>query len=401
MRSVVGAVFEPEIFMTRDEILGLILKAGSESLAVFGGEFEGGWHIQQVPEELADALHYLSDRNYTNYLEVGAAAGGTARLFKEALGIENVYVIDNNSHPRTALRKQILPDAVEWIGNARSSQAILQLMQWNVKFDLVLLDAEHHYDGVFQYLWIIAPFLAKDAVVCVHDIFSDPGTLHFWREIQLGLWSPAKADRFFGTRLGIGIIRWDEPKRVPVPFHIITPTCRPALLETIDRVFSVYPMRLSPRWHVIAEPACREFDCLSHVHEVIFDGQPGSWGGAQRNVGLESVDSGWVYFLDDDNLLHPALEHVFLRSISLQPKKKAWAFRQVDKNGEVWVAANPPVGFRRVDTGSVVIDRKFIGEERWDYNYTADVTFYERLYRKSPESWGFIDIPCCFYNALR
>lgn len=383
------------------DLLENILNAGSDHLPMFGGRYEGGGYAQQIPEELAETLNYLANRSYENYLEIGAAAGGTARIIKEILRPQRVYVLDNNSHPKCQYRSQILPDAIEWIGNARSANVLMQLLQWKTKFDLVLFDAEPQYHAVFQYVWLVSPFLAENAILCFHDVFYAPGTFRLWNEFQLGLW-PVKAERCIGKRLGIAIGLWcPERRQENINLSIITPVSRPQYLPIIDRFMEVSFSRIRPQWYVIADPICPELGCFKNATEVIIGGQSNTWGGAQRNIGLERVSTGWIYFLDDDNLPHPALEWVFLRCVKTMPHKKAWVFQQVDKDGNIRLRANPPVCIGNVDTGNVIIDRNFIGEVRWSYDYAADGKFWGRLYQKAPHLWGFVDIPCCFYNALR
>ena len=58
---------------TKEEILDFVLNAGSDSVEVFGGNFKGGYELQQCPEEITDFLTTYQDTEITNFLEIGVA----------------------------------------------------------------------------------------------------------------------------------------------------------------------------------------------------------------------------------------------------------------------------------------------------------------------------------------
>lgn len=191
-------------------ILEAILAAGSDDVHMFGGRYDGGLHIQQVPEELADAVMDLQGRPYQKYLEIGAAAGGTARILRDLLEIPNVYVVDDNKHPKHGLRATILPDAVEWIGNSHDPACARQLAEWGCQFDLVLIDADHAYAAVRADLDLVQKFLAPDAVVMLHDVACSPGPKRLWQEIADGQHCGYSAIGAHGQRCGIGLVQWNR-----------------------------------------------------------------------------------------------------------------------------------------------------------------------------------------------
>lgn len=193
----------------RAHILDAILEAGSDNTQRFGGRFEGGYHIQQVPEELADVVMRLRGRPYEHYLEIGAAAGGTARILRELLEIPHVYVIDDNKHPKHSLRATILPDAIEWIGSSQDAECARQLAEWNCKFDLVCIDGDHAYDAVRADLALAQKVLATGAVIILHDIAICEGPKRVWDEITNGQHPGCAAIAAYGQRCGIGLLRWD------------------------------------------------------------------------------------------------------------------------------------------------------------------------------------------------
>lgn len=85
--------------MNKENILEHVLGAGSNSIEVFGGKYNGGYELQQCPQEITEFLFKYQDIEIENFLEVGVAAGGNARIFCDFLKIQNVFTIDLDEHP--------------------------------------------------------------------------------------------------------------------------------------------------------------------------------------------------------------------------------------------------------------------------------------------------------------
>lgn len=119
-------------------------------------------------------------------------------------------------------------------------------------------------------------------------------------------------------------------------------------------------------------------------------------GNFQRNCALDAVSDGWIYFLDDDTVLHPD----FFSELA-KVKSKAVAFEQ---DLGTWVRKVAPSEMRccHVDMGQVAIKREVIGDIRFTLNiYEADGIFIQSVYENNPGVWSFINEPLCYYNKLR
>ena len=102
-------------YITPEEIESVVRSFGSDSLKVVGGDFEGGIHLQQVPDEIS---HCISDllklqnqktiKGIKSFLEIGSAAGGNAFIFNHWFDIERTVIIDDNKHPKHIHRPQTL-----------------------------------------------------------------------------------------------------------------------------------------------------------------------------------------------------------------------------------------------------------------------------------------------------
>lgn len=206
------------------EALATIVKriedAGT-SIGGFGGTWNGGYSSQQVPSELAEAIYFLQHQQLPsprNYLEIGAAAGGTTRLMCELIGFDNVHIIDNNNDGMVdqdgrklwTHRTDNIPHATEWVGDSHSEACRLAVDAWGVAFDVILVDGDHYYDGVRQDTDIALSLANPGAWILFHDVLADScKDVRRWAdEMNAGKVPGLDQHKLCGTRLGIGIYRW-------------------------------------------------------------------------------------------------------------------------------------------------------------------------------------------------
>jgi hypothetical protein len=179
--------------MKYEEILEHVLSAGSNSLNVFGGRFQGGYEIQQYPDEIARLLFDYQDLEVQNFLEIGTASAGNTRLLSEFLQIHNIYTMDLNVHPSIPKARKSNLDNLKatgkichFYGDSHSAEARQWLHSHNVKFGLVFVDGDHTEKGIEQDTKLIIPLLANMALVMYHDICIPVGTQQFDRRMKQG-----------------------------------------------------------------------------------------------------------------------------------------------------------------------------------------------------------------------
>lgn len=126
----------------------IVLRAGSDDVATFGGIFEGGVHIQQIPDEIIPCIAAI-EGNIESYLEIGVAAGGTTYLFNKFFQPGKIVLIDDNKHHKTHLRASILEGIkyTELIGLS-SDESIVDKVKDYAPFDIIFIDGNHDYPNV-------------------------------------------------------------------------------------------------------------------------------------------------------------------------------------------------------------------------------------------------------------
>jgi predicted O-methyltransferase YrrM len=174
--------------LTKEQINTQILEFGSDNLSVFGGEYEGGINLQQVPFEITECIYFLLSQNKTfqNFLEVGSAGGGNTFTFHHFFNPSNVVIVDDNNHPKHGLRPNTLKhiEIKEFIGNSQGPEAKEFIKNLNMMFDLMFIDADHSYEGVKNDTNNYLEFLNKDGFLLFHDIEVCEGVKEWHNELK-------------------------------------------------------------------------------------------------------------------------------------------------------------------------------------------------------------------------
>ncbi len=124
----------------------------------------------------------------------------------------------------------------------------------------------------------------------------------------------------------------------------------------------------------------------------------GVFGYSQSNYALQQVKDGYIYFLDDDTVLHPDL----IPTISKVLKYTNADFIHFNQQGP---QGQPRIGggavqVGKIDKGCFVASRKLIADSIFIQQYEADGLFAIELHERAKNSiW--LDESLSYYNALR
>lgn len=200
------------------ETVQRIREAGCDSLQHFGNGYtrEGGYSLQQNPDEIAALLHLLQERIGVTrdilrpvYLEIGSASGGTLRLLQETVGFNVLLSMDNHGHHRwveqeenwRALSVQV------FVGDSHSNEAKAWLDERLSRVPTIaFIDGDHSYTGVTQDVQLVRPHLASGSLMIFHDTVVCDGVKRAFEETAA--WTDRIANYVGeGYRpLGIGVL---------------------------------------------------------------------------------------------------------------------------------------------------------------------------------------------------
>lgn len=180
--------------------------------------------------------------------------------------------------------------------------------------------------------------------------------------------------------------------------NIITPCSRPENLIKIGLSINI-PLE-NFRWIIVFDAdevpeLSVSKDNFKNTEFYAHKNSNGCSGNSQRNYALDLVDDGYVYFQDDDTLMHKD----FWESVK-NFNADFISFNQAFPNGVLrLIAGRTDVGF--IDSHNFILKKSIIGNTRWEIdNYCADGIFADTCAKKTNDL-VFLDKVLSIYNVLR
>ena len=201
--------------------------------------------------------------------------------------------------------------------------------------------------------------------------------------------------------------------------HIITRCSRPENLSKIEKsIFNTDLFKIT--WHIcidLSKATNRHEEFLSALEDLnhkdpdmivsSYKCLDGEFGHMMINKTLDKIESGFIYVLDDDNIIHPDFYDGISEQILKHQEKSVFVFNQkiggIDfTNLDIRKALPENIRVGGVDMAQFIIDRGIIGDNRFENpGYIADGTFISKLYGLYPDGFMFIDKILCYYNYLQ
>lgn len=127
------------------------------------------------------------------------------------------------------------------------------------------------------------------------------------------------------------------------------------------------------------------------------------YGYSMINEVLNEISSGWIYILDDDNIIHEDFFESLYKNINNNPDKNAFVFNQkvdgLDFTGiDIRIASPQNMYIGGIDVAQFCIKRELISDSKFGSGYTGDGIFISEFYSKHSEQFYFIDEVLCYYN---
>lgn len=171
---------------------------------------------------------------------------------------------------------------------------------------------------------------------------------------------------------------------------LITPCSRP---QNLPKLFDSVRFASILHWYIVHDTDQERKILPPHpqITEVSFRG-PGIAGNPQRNHALQlNKFEGHVYFLDDDNIIHPKFWDVPLIS-------KIVTFDLVYNDGSVRQGDRPEIN--HIDTAMFLVHSSLT--RAWKSQlYNADGHFIQDTVHDHPFEWTHIPLIAAYWNKLR
>jgi hypothetical protein len=187
---------------------------------------------------------------------------------------------------------------------------------------------------------------------------------------------------------------------------VITPCCRPEFLRYVH-----HSVRLSivTRWIIVfdAEQVPQDSlpDALLHNPQVTLTAikSHGSrYGNVQRHLGLQIAralyqeDDPFIYFLDDDNVVHPAFYDLFHRF--MWRRGVFYTFNQ----RRAWLTCyGKPCVRLMMDTAMICLPLSFCPDWNGGSSYAEDYYFVKSVMSRHGNRHVYLNHVAAYYNALQ
>jgi glycosyltransferase involved in cell wall biosynthesis len=183
---------------------------------------------------------------------------------------------------------------------------------------------------------------------------------------------------------------------------IITPSIRP---ENLLKIKESINLDYVDEWIIVYDgKKIKENPHMflsEKIKEYVYSGD-GCSGNPQRNFALDHVQNPdtYIYFLDDDNLVHPDLYTI----INTLEDNKIYTFNQ-DRPEDIFPFTNNLKGnkikLQTIDSAMFLVDFKLCKNVRWNtYKYFSDGIYITEIYSQHKNKWVYIDQTLSYYNKL-
>ncbi len=198
---------------------------------------------------------------------------------------------------------------------------------------------------------------------------------------------------------------------------IITRCTRQHNLKTVkESIFNNIPKGVKIDWHIIFDVnALKDIDAemLGNLKDknTIFHFERGDNQGMlypQSSKLIESFKNCWVYFLDDDNLMHPNFYKIINENVKNNPDKFIHVVSQFvdgkDFSGlKIRLADPKSVKKGHIDLAQYIVHSNVYNTFNYKFkpDYCADGILIEQIFNENPNWFAFIIDELCYYNALQ
>ena len=174
--------------------------------------------------------------------------------------------------------------------------------------------------------------------------------------------------------------------------YIVTPCSRPENLDILSQSIST-----DCYWVIVSDKniTIPQYDNAS----LLLCENNGYQGNKARNFFLDNFylnDNDWIYFLDDDNIIHPDFFHTVQYYLTSDYSIIHWG--QLTRYGGPRL--KPLIELNKIDTACYMVKWKYNKNTRWkETEYNADGHYAIDCSQNGPVL--MLDQYLCYYNYLR
>lgn len=349
--------------------------------------------------------------DFLTIAELGILDGGSILMWREYFQNAQIYGFEYNedlirSFEEKFDQSRIHLDSID-VNDAKSIKKTFE--SFAQSFDLIIDDTTHLFEDQIRVVQNVHSFLKPGGLLIIEDIFKAYDENNYLKRLQPIL--VEFQDYYFveldhKNKVSTG---WNNDKLLvlvkggaePIfkntnKLTIVTPSYRldnlPDIKKSIDFNFVEEWIIVYDGTKIKTHPKLFEHAENGKIKEYIYHG-PGVWGNGQRNYGLSKVKNKntMLYFLDDDNIIHPNLYSL----LNIVDHTKMYSFNQHKR------LRGNNLRVHCIDTAMVLIPFSVCSHHQWSLDSrSADGYYIESCHRTCNDAHIFVDNELSYYNQL-
>ena len=356
-----------------------------------------------------DALFRTKRHEKINIAELGILEGGSLRMWQEYFTNANITGFDNNLEFIVQFKKQYNTDRItlSHMDVTNKDSINVACSQFNTMYDIIVEDTTHRYEDQIRVIETIYPYVKPGGMLIIEDIFKAYNEQDYLVRLQPILHH--FQDYYFVEldHVNRNSTGWNNDKLFilvkggaePIfkntnKLTIITPSYR---TDNIEMIKNSINFDYVDEWIIVYDGTkIKDNFKLYPTHEKIKEyvhTSNGISGNPQRNYALSKISNPdtLLYYLDDDNVIHPSL----YRLLNIIEPTKMYTFNQANR------LKGDNVNIMRIDTAMTIIPYRLCNTVQWITDkYEADGYYIKECYENNKNSHIFVDNDLCYYNKI-
>ena len=170
--------------------------------------------------------------------------------------------------------------------------------------------------------------------------------------------------------------------------------------DNLQAIYESIDFRIIHMWYIIYDTSkgrsyTHQFKGNAKIKEIDYD-KEGVCGHPQINHAIDLIEDGFVYIVDDDNIIHDD----FWKTYKNLDSDYIYTWDQ-NRVREKRIAKGDKIQLFLIDTSQFIVPRKYIGDIRWDnYKRNADFKFINTIHKKYSKKFKYINKTLCYHNYL-
>jgi len=357
---------------------------------------------------LYDAIFSSIKEKKINIAEIGILDGGSLRMWQQYFSNADIFGFEYNNALISNFKNNYNNTRItlEEINVNHANSIKHAFSHINVKYDIIIEDSTHQFEDQIRVIENTYAYLNPGGILVIEDIFKRYNENDYIDRLNtLGILSEFAKVYFIeldherrnshgwdNDKLLILVKKGGDQNLSGTKITIITPSYRIGNLQSVKDSIN---FNYVDKWIIVYDETRIKVPPLlfnqPEIEEHIYSAN-GISGNDQRNFAIDAVaDTSFIYFLDDDNLIHPDL----YKLLDIISPNFLYTFDQKNR------CSGESIGVDLIDTAMFLVKKDDCKRIRWTPNkYNADGYFITDVYNENKDNWIYIKNALSFYNAV-